>query len=60
MPNKKTRWNNILMWIGCFLGDQPNDYEGIFSELGYEAYVEELGYTRYKYIQVKTATLNQS
>jgi ubiquinone/menaquinone biosynthesis C-methylase UbiE len=51
-PDRQTPWNSILMWLERLIGDQPNDYKALLRAHGYEAYIEKLEHSLYKYIQV--------
>jgi ubiquinone/menaquinone biosynthesis C-methylase UbiE len=42
-PGEEQRRHKFLKELGVLLGDYPQDYRGLFRELGYEAEVEILG-----------------
>jgi len=52
-PPRENIWIRLVVWTGKFIGDYPHDFKGIFKNLGFEPYVEILGWSGvYQFIQV--------
>jgi len=52
--SKGTPWTGFMEWIGKRIGDQPHNFAEIIHNLGYEPYVEILGWSGiYQFIKIQ-------
>jgi hypothetical protein len=46
-------WTRFMEWAGICIGDYPHDFAAIFRGLGFEPYIEILGWSgMYQFIRV--------